>query len=292
METRKLGTTGIDVSSFALGTWEMGGLWWGPMDAEDGVAILHRALDLGITTYDASDAYGNGRSEVILGEALRGKRQETVLVTKAGYLVGIDGAQMLFLDRDAPQPQCYEPWYLRHECELSLRRMQTDYIDAYLLHDPPVEVVKRDEPWETLRELKQAGKVRSIGISSSATACLEAVKRGHAEVVEVSYSVALQEAAAELFPLCAEKGVGVLARSPFASGRLFQDEAMVKRLTQALVKPPVQSLHEAAIKFVLSHPHVAACITGVMNTGELEANASAAEPPLLSDAQRKLVEAT
>lgn len=292
MESRKLGNTGIDVSAFALGTWELGGLWWGPIDAEDGVAILHRALDLGVTTYDASDAYGNGRSEVILGEAFRGKRQEAVIVTKAGYLVGIDGAQMLFVDRGARQPQCYEPWYLRHECELSLRRMQTDYIDAYLLHDPPVDVVKREEPWETLRELKQAGKVRSIGISSSVTACLEAVKSGHVEVVEVSYSVALQEAAAELFLLCAEKGVGVLARSPFASGRLFQDEAMVERLTKALVKPPIESLHAAAIKYVLSHPHVAACITGVMNTEELEANAHAAEPPFLTEEQRKPVDAT
>lgn len=292
MEKRTLGATGIDVSAFALGTWELGGLWWGPMEASDGVAILHHAFDLGVTTYDASDAYGNGRSEVILGEAFRQRRQETVIVTKAGYLVGIDGAQMLFIDRDAPQPQCYEPWYLRHECELSLRRLQTDYIDAYLLHDPPVDVVKRDEPWETLRELKQAGKVRSIGLSSSVAACLEAVRRGYAEVVEVPYNVVMQEAAAELFPLCAEKGVGILARTPFASGRLFQDAAAVERLTKALVIPPVESLHAAAIKFVLSHPHVATCIAGVMNTEELEANVPAAEPPYLSAEQMEHVATT
>ena len=290
MERRTLGTTGIEVSAFGLGTWELGGLWWGPITAEDGAAILRRALELGVATYDASDAYGNGRSEVILGEAFRGRREEAVIVTKAGYLVGIDGAQTLFLQRDAPQPQCYEPWYLRHECELSLRRLQTDYIDAYLLHDPPVDVVQREEPWEALRELKQAGKARSIGISSSVAACLEAVRRGYAEVVEVSYSLALPEAAAELFPLCAEKGVGVLARSPFASGRLFQDAAMVERLTKELVKPPIQSLHEAAIKFVLAHPHVASCITGVMNTAELESNARAAQRPYLSAEQRALVE--
>ena len=95
---------------------------------------------------------------------------------------------MLFQQRNVPQPQCFEPWYIRHECELSLRRLQTDYIDVYLLHDPPVDVVAREEPWETLRELKQAGKVRSIGLSSSVAACLEAAQRGYAEVVEVSYS--------------------------------------------------------------------------------------------------------
>jgi aryl-alcohol dehydrogenase-like predicted oxidoreductase len=290
MESRRLGTTEIDVSALALGTWELGGLWWGPVDANDGVAILRCALDLGVTTYDASDQYGNGRSEVILGEAFRECRNQTVLVTKVGYLVGIDGAQMLFQQRDVPQPQCFEPWYIRHECELSLRRLQTDYIDAYLLHDPPVDVVEREEPWETLRELNQAGKVRSIGLSSSVPACLEAVRRGYAEVAEVSYSVLLQEAAQELFPLCAEKGVGVLARSPFASGRLFQDEATVKRLTTALVKPPIHSLHEAAIKFVLSQPYVTSCLTGVMNTEKMEANVRAAEPPFLSDEQRTLVE--
>ena len=251
---------------------------------------LRRALELGVTTYDASDQYGNGRSEVILGEAFRERRGEAVLATKVGYLVGIDGAQMLFQQRNVPQPQCFEPWYIRHECELSLRRLQTDYIDVYLLHDPPVDVVAREEPWETLRELKQAGKVRSIGLSSSVAACLEAVQRGYAEVVEVSYSALLQEAAIDLFPLCAERGVGVLARSPFASGRLFQDEAAVERLTQALVKPPIQSLHEAAIKFVISHPHVASCITGVMNAEELEANVRAAEPPYPSAEERRQVE--
>ena len=289
MENRALGTTGIDVSVLAQGTWELGGLWWGPVDANDGVDLLRRALELGVTTFDASDQYGNGRSEVILGEAFRECRAQTVLVTKVGYLVGIDGAQMLFQQRDVPQPQCYEPWYIRHECELSLRRLQTDYIDVYLLHDPPVDVVAREEPWETLRELKQAGKVRSIGLSSSVAACVEAVKRGYAEVVEVSYSALLQEAAQELFPLCAEKGVGVMARSPFASGRLFQDKATVERLTKALVKPPIQSLHEAAIKFVLSNPHVATCLTGVMNAAELEANVRAAQPPYLSAEQRNSV---
>ena len=290
MESRTLGATGIEVSALALGTWELGGLWWGPVDANDGVALLRRALELGVTTYDASDQYGNGRSEVILGEAFRERRGEAVLATKVGYLVGIDGAQMLFQQRNVPQPQCFEPWYIRHECELSLRRLQTDYIDAYLLHDPPVDVVAREEPWETLRELKQAGKVRSIGLSSSVAACLEAVQRGYAEVVEVSYSALLQEAAIDLFPLCAEKGVGVLARSPFASGRLFQDKAAVERLTKALVKPPIQSLHEAAIKYVISHPDVAACITGVMNAKELEANVRAAEPPYPSAEERRQVE--
>ena len=287
MDKRTLGNTGIDVTALALGTWELGGLWWGPMDAQDGVAILHRALDLGVTTYDASDAYGNGRSEVILGEALRGRREQTVLVTKSGYLVGIDGAQDLFQQRDAPQPQCYEPWYIRHECELSLRRLQTDYIDVYLLHDPPVDIVKQEEPWETLRELKQAGKVRSIGLSSSVSACLEAVKRGHAEVIEVPYGVALQDAAKELFPLCAERGVGVIARSPFSGGRLFQDAELVARLTQTLVQPPIESLHEAAIKYVLSNPDVTTCLAGVMRAAELEANVRAAQPPYLSAEQRR-----
>ena len=181
MESRTLGATGIEVSALALGTWELGGLWWGPVDANDGVALLRRALELGVTTYDASDQYGNGRSEVILGEAFRERRGEAVLATKVGYLVGIDGAQMLFQQRNVPQPQCFEPWYIRHECELSLRRLQTDYIDMYLLHDPPVDVVAREEPWETLRELKQAGKVRSIGLSSSVAAawkpCSEDTRR-------------------------------------------------------------------------------------------------------------------
>src|SRR2546425_4339321 len=121
MERRPLGRTGLQGSSFCFSTWEIGGAYWGPVDAEDAVRLLRRALDLGVTVYDLSDVYGNGRSEVIVGEAFRGRRSEVVLVTKAGYLPGIDGAQKLF----ARQPQYFEMEYLEQACTMSLRRLQT-----------------------------------------------------------------------------------------------------------------------------------------------------------------------
>jgi methylglyoxal reductase len=291
MQYRTLGKTKLQVSAFALGTWELGGLWWGPLDAKEGVGILHRALELGVNTFDSSDAYGNGRAEVIMGEAFRGKRNQAIIVTKVGYLVGIDGAQKLFQERGAPQLRCLESWYIRNECELSLRRLQTDYIDVYLLHDPSVADVKKERPWATLQRLKEQGKVRFIGLSAGAAACLQAVKDGRVDVIETPYNVLTQDAARELFPLCQQKGVGVLARSPFATGRLFQGGEQVEKIKAALVKPPVSSLTEAAIKFVLSRKEVATCITGVMNVSELAANVKAAEPPYFTAAQLKTVQA-
>ena len=114
MERRTLGRTDRVISSFCLGTWEIGGAYWGPVDAGEAVALLRRALDLGVTAFDLSDVYGNGRSEVIAGAAFQGRRDEVVLITKAGYLPGIDGAQKLF----ERQLQCFEMEYLTWACEM------------------------------------------------------------------------------------------------------------------------------------------------------------------------------
>src|SRR5919202_5272021 len=93
LERRTLGNTGIVVSSFCFGTWELGGLAWGPITAEDAVALLREAFDQGVTVYDCSDNYGGGRSEVLLSVAFHGRRDRVVYVTKVGYLGGLDGAQ-------------------------------------------------------------------------------------------------------------------------------------------------------------------------------------------------------
>lgn len=315
LERRPLGGTGITVSSFCFGTWELGGLAWGPITAEDAVALLRTAFDRGVNVYDCSDNYGGGRSEILLSVAFHGRRQDVVYVTKAGYLPGLDGAQSVRMrpeiggrDRD------HSPEYLRWACELSLRRLNTDYIDVYLLHDPPAETLRDPAPFQALRDLQQAGKIRTFGVSSSADGAAQAVLEHGAQVVMAPFNLLDQKVAEVLLPLVAERGAGVLGRSPFAGGLLLDEVVSAAGAGTAPAFSPLDrrsqipaerlretarraerfrplseaaggSLSRAAVKFVLSHPEVASVVTGLMRPNELEANLEACRPPYFSEDQ-------
>ena len=303
MTERDLGATGMRVSSLCMGCWEIGGLSWGPMSSLDAVALVRAALDAGITTFDTAEQYGGGRSETVLGKALEGVRGETVIVTKVGYLPGSDGAQDLHLDYE---PQDFSPARIQQACELSLRRLRTSYIDALLLHDPPLHIVRQPEPFEALRRLQQAGKIRWWGVSASPEAAAEAIRLWDAPVVESPFHLADDSVARHVLPLAAERGAGVLARSPFGSGILMLDEAGIDRLpatdwrrrqsfrdrvreltglrerlgamADARDEPP----HETAIRYVLGHEAVSCSIVGISSEQDIQRNAPAGAPPHLS----------
>ena len=224
MEMRSLGATGERVSALCMGCWEIGGQAWGDFPAWDGVRLVRQAFDAGITTFDTAEVYGNGRSEVLLGEALYGRRDDAFIISKVGYLPGTDGAQSI---QGAKQPRDYSPKRIRDACDLALRRLRTDYIDAYLLHDPPLHIVKHEAPFAVLQELQAAGKIRWWGISARTgepEAAVEAIRRWNAPVVETPYNAVDDGAGDELLPLAAEHGTGVFARSPFANGLILLSE--------------------------------------------------------------------
>lgn len=303
MTERELGTTGARVSSLCMGCWEIGGLSWGPMASLDAVALVRAAFDAGITTFDTAEQYGGGRSETVLGKALEGVRGETVLVTKVGYLPGSDGAQDLHLDFE---PQDFSPARIQQACELSLRRLRTSYIDALLLHDPPLQIVRQPEPFEALRRLQQAGKIRWWGVSASPLAAAEAIRLWDAPVVESPFHLADDSVARHVLPLAAERGTGVLARSPFGSGILMLDEAGIDRLPvtdwrrrqtfrdrvreltglrarlNAMADARDEPVHETAIRYVLGHEAVSCSIVGISSELDIQRNAPAGDPPHLS----------
>jgi aryl-alcohol dehydrogenase-like predicted oxidoreductase len=303
--SRPLGKTGMQVSGLTMGCWEIGGLAWGPMPAPEAVDLVRAVADAGITAFDTAEAYGNGRSEVILGHALRDRRDEVVFITKTGYLPGVDGAQML-LDE---QPRDYRPSSIRRACELSRQRLQTDYIDVYLLHDPPMEAVMHEEPFAELRRLQDRGEIRAWGVSSSPSVAAEAVRRWGAEVVETPFNAASSQAADELFPVAAATGAGVLARSPFASGNLIltaeqrralyagdwrhfhdpvqvaADAAVAERL-EALADLRDEPVTDTAIKYVLGHSEVSTCIVGISAAAEIAPNVRASRRPHLNEPSR------
>lgn len=287
MKGRRLGGTGLLVSELCFGTWEVGGARFGPVDAGEAVGLLRSALDQGVTTYDLSNLYGNGRSEVIVGAAFRHCREEVVYVSKAGYVTGSDGAQELLDESDEEALQCFEGPALLASCHESLKRLRTDYIDVFLLHDPSMVVLARQDVWETLRTLKRDGKVGWFGASTSAgpQAALRAIEMG-AEVIEFCVHMFDSQSADRVVRQAQARGVGLLARSPFDMGRILARRELIEPLFRNELG---RNLVEAAIQFPLSYEGASAVVVGMMNQRELNEDIAAFNARPLSPAELQAI---
>ena len=145
MKYNRLGTSDIEVSEFTLGCWPFaGGNVWGDQDDADSISAVHASLDAGINFFDTAEGYGAGKSEEVLGEALKGRRDQAVIVTKVG-------------------DSHLSPDDVRNSCENSLSRLGTDYIDLYLIHWPNHEIPITDT-MGALQGLVDEGKVRALGV--------------------------------------------------------------------------------------------------------------------------------
>ena len=219
MKYRNLASTDIVVSEIGFGVWSVATTWWGKIDEDDGIALLRRAADLGITFFDTGDTYGDGYGEEIVAKALKSRRTGLVIGTKFGY------------DIEAPRPgghrekpQNWEPEFVKRACEASLRRLQTDYIDIYQYHNARLSAIERDETLTALEDLKTAGKIRAfavavgpdIGWREEGLYTIE--KRGLP--AQIIYSVLEQDPANELIESATRANVGLYCRVPHASGML------------------------------------------------------------------------
>ena len=217
---RTLGGTGIKVSPYCLGAMMFGA--WGNPDHEESIRIIHAALDAGINFVDTADVYSAGESEEIVGQALRGRRDDVVLATKAHGAMG----------QDVNMAGNSRRWIIR-EVENSLRRLQTDYIDLYQMHrpDPDTDI---DETLSALSDLVHSGKVRAIGSSTfPAEQIVEAQwvadRRGYVRFrcEQPPYSMLVRGIEGAVLPACQKYGMGVIAWSPLAggwlTGRIRQD---------------------------------------------------------------------
>jgi len=293
MKYRTLGKTGLRVSIVGLGTMVHAG-HFGPMKDSESLEAIETALELGVNFIDTSDAYGAGYGETLLGNAFKGKRDKIVIATKGGnVMVGPNRGKRIF-----------EPDYISRVMDESLRRLQTDYIDLYQLHNPTVEVIERGAVWEVLERAKKAGKIRHYGVSiNSMEEGTAAVKDGRAETIQVEYNLLAQEPAETFFPAAQQANIGVIARVPLKRGiltgklkqsdeqrfqgedvraRSFKGEAFAQELAKAeqlkfLAHGPVQSLGQAAIAFCIAHPAVSVVIPGARNAEQMRENASAAD---------------
>jgi aryl-alcohol dehydrogenase-like predicted oxidoreductase len=220
MKKTTLGPSGIACSAIGLGTWAMGGWMWGGGDNAAAVLAIQASLDAGVTLIDTAPAYGLGRSESIVGTALKGRRQEAVVATKCGLVWHTQKGTHFFEEDGHPVYRHLGRESIFHECEESLKRLQTDYIDLYITHwqdsTTPVE-----ETMGALLDLKKQGKIRAIGVSNVSPETLaEYLRYGPVDAAQERYSLIDREIEQTLVPLCAQHDVAVLGYSSLALGLL------------------------------------------------------------------------
>jgi len=222
METRILGTQGLETSAIGLGCMGMSE-FYGPADERESANTITRALDLGINFLDTADMYGMGRNEELVGRTIRRRRNEVVLATKFGNV------------RDPSDPTRRSingrPEYVRAACDASLRRLGTDVIDLYYQHrvDPSVPI---EDTVGAMSDLAQAGKVRFLGLSEAGP---ETIRRAHAvhpiSALQSEYSLWTRDPEDGSLDVCRELGIGFVAYSPLGRGfltgqiRRFEDFA-------------------------------------------------------------------
>lgn len=213
MKSREFGNTGICVPEVGFGAWAIGGKGWGSSpDDEKAWEALEVSWDQGVSLFDTCDAYGDGHSESLLGKFLKGKRQEALIVTKGGTNF-----------RVPERSKNFEREYLFTCLEESLRRLQTDYVDVYLLHVPDAAWQEKGRIGDTLKAVKQSGKARFVGLAMwGAGDTLHALSQDEdrvMEVLECPFNI-LNKSNLEVVEIARERGIGVLTSQPLASGIL------------------------------------------------------------------------
>ncbi len=231
MEKRILGRSGIKVSPMGLGSWAIGGEFffqgkadgWGDIDDAESVKAIHRAFELGVNFLDTADCYGVGHSEEIIGKAIAGKRDSIVIATKFGNF-GNEATKTIHGVNITPE-------YIERACDASLKRLNTDYIDVYLLHEWNISVADVDVVCTTLDKLVKKGKIRTYGWS---TDLLDGAKlfaqRANCSVIQHSLNVF--DDASQLIELCEKNNLASMNRSPLAMGFLsgkFTAESLLSK---------------------------------------------------------------
>jgi aryl-alcohol dehydrogenase-like predicted oxidoreductase len=299
MEYRSFGRTGIKVSPLCLGAMMFGA--WGNADHDDSIAIIHAALDAGINFVDTADVYAAGESEVIVGKALKDRRDEIVLATKVHGVMG-----------SGPNQSGNSRRWIVRECEASLERLQTDHIDLYQIHRPQPDC-DIDETLGALSDLVHQGKVRYIGSSTFppseiVEAQWVAERRGRERFVceQPPYSMLVRGIEADVLPTCERYGMAVIPWSPLAGGWLSgkwridggENTSRRARLIPArydLSQPGNQrkleaadalaivaekagmSLVHMAVAWVINHPTVSSAIIGPRTMEQLTSQLGAAD---------------
>ncbi len=310
MRRRTFPNTDLTVSEIGFGVWTVGTTWWGVRDEATGLRLLARAFDHGITFFDTADTYGNGYGEEILRKALGARREQIQIGTKVGYdFYHYAG------ERKGQQeiPQDWRPEYIRFACEESLRRLGTDRIDLYQLHNPRMDAIRRDDTFALLDDLKREGKIRYYGAAlgpaiGGTEHGDEAMRARPLTSLQIIYNLLEQDPGRRFFPVARQRGVGIVVRVPHSSGMLEgkytaettfaptdhrshrRREWLVDGLKKIeklgfLTEGKGRTLAQAALRFVLATPEVVSALPNIYNEEQLDEFAAASDVPDLTPAE-------
>jgi len=303
MEYRELGRTGWKISTISFGAWAIGGTW-GPVQDKDSLAALHRALDLGGNFFDTADVYGDGRSERLLAQLRKSRRQPFYVATKAGRRL------------DPHEAGGYNRQNLTAFVERSLKNLETDALDLLQLHCPPTQVFYLPDIFGVLDDLVSAGKLRHYGVSvEKVEEALKAIEYPGVQSVQIIFNIFRQRPADLFFTEAQRRRVGILARLPLSSGMLAgkmsrassfssDDHRAFNRQGAAFDRgetfsgldfdtglkavealrplvPHGATLAQLALRWILMFPAVTCAIPGAKRVAQVEENmGAAAMPPL------------
>jgi aryl-alcohol dehydrogenase-like predicted oxidoreductase len=309
MQCRTIGTTDVTVSAIGFGVWTVSTTWWGLTDEAAGIRLLQQAFDSGITFFDTADTYGNGLGETILAKALGDKRRRLVIGTKFGY----DFYHHTARRGHEELPHDWRPEYVRFALEESLKRLQTDYVDLYQLHNPRLDALQRDDLCATLEALKQEGKIRAWGPALGPAIAERQIEEGayaiehrSCDLVYIIYNLLEQLLGQALFETGRRHQRSFLVRVPHASGlldgtvtpqtvfsehdhrfhrvsteerkRQWQVEGLKKvEQLRFLCEGAGRTLGQAAIQYVLAEPSVASVLPNIYNETLLREFVAAAD---------------
>lgn len=307
MEHRRPGPGDLELPVITFGAWAIGGLFWGGSDDDEAIRAIHAALDHGMDAVDTAPIYGCGHSEILVGRAIRGRRDHVKILTKCG--LRWDSTEGTFFFRfPAPDGGTVTAHVnvaadsIRHECEQSLARLAIEAIDLYQVHWPGANAPP-DETMAELMRLRDEGKIRHIGVSNYNRDQLAGMRRcGPVVSNQIKYNLLHREIEADPLPFCRENGIGVIAYSPMAlglltgrvgMGRAFPDTDVRsrdrwyapknrQRVLNALdqIRPIAEThgatLAQLAVAWVIAQPGITTALVGARNAAQVAENAAAA----------------
>jgi aryl-alcohol dehydrogenase-like predicted oxidoreductase len=304
MRYRELGRTGWKVSEVSFGAWAIGGSW-GTVDDTESIAALHKAIDLGVNFIDTADVYGDGRSEQLIAQVLKERREEVIVATKAGRRL------------DPHTADGYNAQNLTRFIERSLKNLDTDCLDLVQLHCPPTDVFYRPEVFAALDDLVKAGKIAYYGVSvEKVEEALKAIEFPNVQIVQIIFNMFRHRPADLFFREAKARKVGILARVPLASGLLtgkmtrqtefeaddhrsfnrhgesfdmgetfsgvdYETGLTAVEELKALI-PENATMAQFALRWILMFDAVSCVIPGAKRPSQAEDNVHAAELPALS----------
>lgn len=298
MQYIKFGRTGLKPSRLGCGCSQIASLSTTHSQSEVRATLLE-AFDCGINFYDTADVYGQGDSERLLGKLFKGRRDQVILCSKAGLTVGASQAPVRWIKpfinplvrhwkgarrevtgvRRGMERKCFEPAYLRRQLEASLRRLNTDYLDLFLLHDPPEKVLGDEAVFAMLQDLKRAGSIRYYGVScESSRQALTAMQHPDVSCVQIPVNPIQGEMIESVLPEARAKGVGIVAREPLAGGAVFRYPPIL----DICHDDPACTPALLALRYSMQKQDASVILVGMSCRRHLQENLKSLESPSLS----------